>query len=105
MCVHPNMPRNQAKMLLRAAYRYEEDLHSLVLCVHGSNAHALLTGLVHLHLRPQLSVQNQPQTSLGAHHCLIIIGGGGEKKVRIYSVKSNISVTKRNEYNKNMHPF
>lgn len=50
------------------SYRYEEDLDALVLSVHGCDTNALLTGFVHLHLRPELRVEDQPQTALRAHH-------------------------------------
>lgn len=53
----------------RAAHRDQEDLHALVLSVHGCDADALLTGLVDLHLGPQLGVEDQPQAALGPHHC------------------------------------
>ena len=50
------------------ANRYEEDFDPLVLGVHGGDAHTLLAGLIHLHLRPQLSVEDQTQAALGTHH-------------------------------------
>lgn len=54
---------------LGAAHRDQEDLHALVLGIHGCDANALLTGLVNLHLSPQLGVEDQPQATLGPHHC------------------------------------
>lgn len=52
-----------------AAHRDQEDLHALVLSVHGRDSDALLAGLVHLHLGPQLGVEDQSQAALGPHHC------------------------------------
>ena len=50
------------------SYRYEEDLQALVLRVHGCDTEALLSGLLCLHLGPQLGVQDEAQAALGPHH-------------------------------------